>query len=123
MGQTTGFLTKSLTAATAIIRARRIVNYGAADGTGVEAVDATKFCVGISSELDTAIGERCSVHSVGNIADVLYGGNVSRGDPLTSDAQGRAIAATTAGQRCVGWAEVSGVLGDIGSATVSPFVF
>lgn len=122
MGQTTGFLTKSLTATTAIA-AYRLVNYGAADGTGVPAADATKFIVGVNSELATAVGERASVHSVGNIADVEYGGTVARGDPLTSDASGRAIKATAAGQNCVGFAEVSGVVGDIGSVTVSPFIF
>lgn len=122
MGQTTGFLTKSLTA-TAAIRARRFVKYGAADGTGVEATDATAFIAGVSSELDTAQGERASVHMNGNIVDIVYGGTVTRGDPLTADAQGRAIVANTAGQRCGGFAEVSGVVGDIGSCTVSPFVF
>ncbi len=122
MGQTTGFLTKSLTATTAIA-AYRLVNYGAADGAGVPAADATKFIVGVNSEVAAAIGERASIHSVGNIADVEYGGNVARGDPLTSDAQGRAIKATTTGQHCVGYAEVSGVSGDIGSCTVTPFTF
>lgn len=121
MGQTTGFLTKSLTATTAI-PARRFVNYGAADGTGVPAADATKFIVGVSSELATAVGERASVHMVGNIADVEYGGNVARGDALTADAQGRAITTTTIGNRIGGFAEVSGVLGDIGSCVVAPGV-
>lgn len=122
MGQTTGFLTKSLQATTAI-PARTLVNYGAADGTGVPAADATKFLVGVSSEVDTAIGQRASVHMNGNIADVIYGGTVARGDALTSDASGRAIATTTAGNRCVGFAEVSGVVGDIGSVVISPHVF
>jgi len=122
MGQTTGFLTKSLTATAAVTR-RRLVTYGAADGTGVQASGTAAAIVGVSSEIDTAIGERISVHMIGNIADVEYGGNVSRGDPLTSDANGRAIVATAAGQRCVGFAEVSGVLGDIGSVPVAPFIF
>lgn len=119
MGQTTGFLTKSLTATTAIL-ARRFVNYGAADGTGIPAVDATKFIVGVSSEIDTAVGERASVHMNGNIADIVYGGTVARGDPLTSDATGRAIKATVLGQFIGGYAEVSGVVNDIGSCVVAP---
>lgn len=122
MGQTTGLLTKSLIATTAIL-ARRFVNFGAADGTGVPAADATKFIYGVSSELDTDVGEHCSVHSVGNIADIVYGGTVTRGDPLTSDAQGRAIKATTTGQFIGGFAEVSGVAGDIGTCIVSPGIF
>lgn len=121
MGQTTGFLTKNLTATTAI-PARTLVKFGAADGTGVPAVDGAAFIFGVSHEIDTAVGERCSVHGIGNIADVLYGGTVTRGDALTADAQGRAVATTTTGARCVGFAEVSGVVGDIGSTIVTPFV-
>lgn len=122
MGQTTGLLTKSLEA-TAAVAKRRLVKFGAADGAGVPATDGTAFIVGVSSEVDTAIGERISVHSIGNIADVEYGGAVTRGDPLTADAQGRAVtAAPAAGANVyiVGYAEVSGVLGDIGSAYVQP---
>ncbi len=121
MGQTTGFLTKSLTATTAI-PARTLVKYGAADGTGVPAVDAAAFIAGVSGDIDTAVGQRASVHMNGNIADVIYGGTVARGDALTADAQGRAITTTTAGARIVGFAEVSGVVGDIGSVVVSPGV-
>jgi hypothetical protein len=122
MGQTTGLLTKSLEATTAVTK-RRLVKFGAADGAGVPAVDATAFIVGVSSDVDTAIGERISVYSTGNIADVEYGGAVARGDPLTADAQGRAVAAAPAAGAnafIVGYAEVSGVLGDIGSAYILP---
>lgn len=122
MGQTTGLLTKSLEATT-LVPARRLVTMGAADGTGIPATGSAAFIYGVSSELDTAIGERISIHSVGNIADVVYGGAVTRGDPLTADAQGRAIAATPAAGAnafIVGFAEVSGVLGDIGSVIVTP---
>jgi hypothetical protein len=119
MGQTTGFLTKSLTATTAI-PARTIVKFGPADGTGVPATDATAFTAGVSSDIDTAVGERASVFMNGNIADVVYGGTVSRGDALTADASGRAVATTTTGARIVGFAEVSGVVGDIGSVIITP---
>jgi len=122
MGHTTGFLTKSLTATGAIL-ARRLVSYGAADGTGVQANGSAEPIVGVSADIDTDVNQRASVHMVGNIAEVTYGGNVRRGRPLTADAQGRAIEATTTGQFCVGLAEVSGVLGDIGTATVAPFTF
>ena len=123
MGQTTADgLIKSLTATTAITK-RRCVKFGAADGTGVPAVDGAAFIVGVSSDIDTAVGERCSVLSIGCIADVEYGGNVTRGDPLTSDASGRAVTAAPAGGAnsfIIGYAEVSGVLGDIGSAYIIP---
>jgi hypothetical protein len=119
MGQTTGFLTKSLTATTAI-PARTLVKYGAVDGSGVPAVDSSAFIAGVSSEIDTAVGERASVFMNGNIADVLYGGTVGRGDALTADAQGRAITTTTTGAKIVGFAEVSGSINDIGSVIISP---
>lgn len=122
MGMTTGFLTKSLTA-TVRIPKLTLVTFGAADGSGVPATDATKYIRGVSSDIDTEIGQRASVFMVGNIADVTYGATIARGDPITADAQGRAIKATTAGQYCVGFAEVSGVVGDIGSIDVSPFIF
>lgn len=54
------------------------------------------------------------------IAEVEYGGNVTRGDLLTSDANGKAIATTTAGNRIIGIAMASGVSGDIGLALINP---
>jgi hypothetical protein len=118
MGQTTGFLTKALTATTAIVK-RRLVKYGAADGTGVPATDGTAFICGVSDDVGAAVNERCSVFMNGNIADVEYGGNVTRGDPLTAVTAAPAAGANT---RVVGFAEVSGVLGDIGSVAISPFI-
>lgn len=122
MGRTTTGLIKSLEA-TAAIAKRRFVIFGAADGTGVPAAGSAAYIRGVSSELDTAIGERASVLMTGNVADIEYGGNVTRGDPLTSDALGRAVlAAPAAGANAFigGYAEVSGVLGDIGSVDVLP---
>jgi hypothetical protein len=122
MGRTTTGLIKSLEATTAIPK-RRLVKFGAADGTGVPAVDGASYIRGVSSDIDTAVGERASVQMAGNIADVEYGGNVGRGDPLTADNIGRAVvAAPAAGANVyiVGYAEVAGVLGDIGSVDVLP---
>lgn len=124
MGRTTGFLQKGYTA-TADIRARRILKFGAADGTVIEAVDGASPLIGIQSELDCASGDRASAAMVGNIEDVVYGGNVTRGQPLTSDASGRAIvAAPAAGANvyCIGFAEVSGVANDIGTCIITPFI-
>lgn len=119
MGRTTNGLIKSRNAAT-VIRAMRCVVEGAADGFGAEAVGATANIIGVSSELDTAVGERASVIMAGNIAPIIYGGTVARGDALTSDAQGRAVTTTTTGARIVGTAEVSGVVNDIGSVVINP---
>jgi len=118
MGRTTNGLIKSRIA-TATVRAYRFVVEGATDGTCVEATGATTTLIGISAEVDTPVGDRVSVQQGGNVAEILYGGTIARGDYLTSDAQGRAIATTTTGNRYGGIAEVSGVVGDIGTATVA----
>jgi len=119
MGRTTSEgLIKSMEA-TVAVPARRIVAHGAADGTGVLATGPATPIRGVSSELDTAIGERISVLMVGTIAEVEAGGAVTRGDPVTADAQGRAVVAA-GGNRIVGYAEVSGVLGDIITVDVLP---
>lgn len=119
MGRTTNGLIKSRNA-TATILARRFVTEGAVDGAGAQASGSAVNIIGVSSELDTAAGERCSVIMVGNVAEIVFGGNVNRGDALTADAQGRAVATTTAGARIGGTAEVSGVAGDIGTVNVNP---
>jgi len=124
MGRTTGFLRKGYTAA-ANISARRIVKFGAADGTVTTATDGTAALIGVQSELDVDSGDRASVAMNGNIEDVVFGGNVTRGQPLTADAQGRAVAAAPAAGAnvyCIGFAEVSGVVGDIGTVIISPFI-
>lgn len=122
MGRTTTGLIKSLEATVAVPK-RRLVTFGAADGTGVLATGGAAYIRGVSGDIDTAIGERISVQMSGNVAEVEYGGTVARGDPLTSDATGRAItAAPAAGANVfiVGYAEVSGVVGTIGTVDVAP---
>lgn len=106
---------------TAIPRAR-IVKFGAADGTCRLASAATDLAFGVSSEIDVVVGEPCDVAIMG-LVPVTYGGNVTRGDLLTSDAQGRAVtAAPAAGTNAevIGRAMLSGVVGDIGTVNLSP---
>ena len=119
MGRTTNGLIKSRNCTTAT-PGMRFVTEGPVDGSGIPAVGSAVNIIGVSSELDTIVGERMSVIMVGNIAPIVYGGTVARGDALTSDAQGRAITTTTTGARIGGTAEVSGVVGDIGSVIVNP---
>lgn len=121
MGRTTNGLIKSRNATTAI-PAYRLVKEGPVDGSAVPAVDAASSILGVSSEIDTIVGERVSVQMAGNIAEVIYGGTVTRQDKLTADAQGRAVTTTTVGANYVGFAEVSGVVGDIGTVIVAPGV-
>ena len=110
--------------AAAIILPYRIVKFDAADATYAQTAAATDLSVGVCESVGPDKGETVDVIKAG-IADVEYGGTVTRGQPLTSDAQGRAVAAApTAGSnvRIIGFAEVSGVSGDIGAVLISPCV-
>lgn len=128
-------LTKSLIAEGAAAP-YRIIAHGTGDGKAKQATAATDALFGITGTLGAADGERVDVHVVGPV-EVEYGGVVTRGDPLTSDANGKAIAVTrhthtentaaaytqnaTTGAgsdvRIIGFAAVSGALGDIGSVS------
>jgi hypothetical protein len=131
-------LIKNYKAAAAVTKFR-IVKMGGNDYEVQHAAAATDTSVGITTELDAALGERVDVIRAG-LADVEYGGTITRGDQLTADANGKAVVATqhdhtenTAGayaqsattaaaaaQRIIGIAEVSGVAGDIGSVLIAP---
>lgn len=115
-------LSKSYTAE-GVIPPYRIVKFGAADGGVLVAAAATDKLIGVTGRLGfAAIGDRGDVGRLG-IYEVEYGGVVTTGDLLTSDASGRAVvAAPAAGSnvRILGTAEAAGVLGDIGSLYISP---
>lgn len=102
----------------------RIVKPGSADGLAAQAGAAADALMGVCESVGPADGERCDIRKAG-IADVEYGGNVTRGGPLTSDADGKAVAAAPAAGanvRIIGFAEVSAVAGDIGPALIAPGV-
>ncbi len=116
-------LIKSLVCGAAVA-AYRIVKHGAADDKVVQGAAATDALIGISDNLGGAVDKRVDVILEG-VAEVEYGGNVTRGEPLTSDADGKAVAAAPAqgaNNRIIGFAMVSGVLGDIGSCRIAPGV-
>lgn len=104
----------------------RIVKHGAADGGVLQSAAATDFHCGVYSEnFDVVSGERLGIVKAG-LADVEYGGVVTRGQPITSDANGKAIAAAPAAGanvRIIGFAEVSAVAGDIGAAWIEPGIY
>jgi len=102
--------------ATAAIAARTIVKHGAADGSAVAAAAATDALLGVSADIDAAGGESVDVIRSG-VTPVRYGGAVARGDALTANASGAAVKAV-AGNQVIGYAEVSGVAGDIGSLLI-----
>ena len=99
----------------------RIVKHGAADAFAIQSAAAGDASFGVSDSLGAAAANDPVDIIRGGIAEVVYGGTVTRGDPLTSDSQGRAIKAAT-GNRIVGFAEVSGVVGDRGSVFIAPGV-
>lgn len=112
-------ITKAYVAAAAI-GAFRIVKVDATDDTVAQAAAAADLSIGIVEAVAPAAGERCDVVMAG-LADVTLGGTVARGAMVTSDAQGRAVTATT-GNRAIGVARVSGVVGDVVEVLIAPGV-
>lgn len=108
----------------AAIAAYRIVMWGSSDYVVVQAAAATDLSIGVSDLGCTAAGDPLDIHRVG-IVPVEYGGNVTRGQKLTADSNGKAVAAApSAGSNAqiIGTAEISGVSGDIGLVLIAPSV-
>lgn len=106
----------------AAIAARRIVKHGGADGAVIQGAAATDALIGVCVQpAGAALNERVDVAHEG-IADVEYGGTVTRGGLLTSDATGRAVAAAPGAgvnNRIIGVAVVSGAISDIGQVLIA----
>ena len=73
-----------------------IVTHGTADYAVKAATGATVALVGTTDELGKLSNGRVDV-CTGGIPEVALGGTVAAGDPLTSDASGKAVKATAAG--------------------------
>jgi hypothetical protein len=69
----------------------------------------------------SAVGQMADVERTG-IPRVRLGGPVDAGDRLTSDANGKAVKVTAAGQRVIGTAEQPGVADDIINYFAAPSV-
>jgi hypothetical protein len=122
MGLTQGLLVKGYTAGAAI-EARKVVKFDAADSTVIESDDANDFHIGVSApDVDVAIGATVDVH-LGGIVECISGGTVTRGGSVTADSAGDVVDTTTAGDRCIGFAEVSGVDGDIVTVFLAPHIY
>lgn len=105
----------------AAIAAYRIVKFDSDDNTVIQSAAATDAVLGVATSLPAASGERVDV-ILNGIAEVEYGGNVTRGALLTADSDGKAVAAApSAGvnNRIIGIAYKSGVSGDIGSVLLT----
>lgn len=114
-------LTRNFTTGGAIA-ARRFVMFGSADHTIVQADGATALIVGASTELAAASGARCDAHLAG-IVEVEAGGSITRGVKVTSDANGKAVAAAPAAgvnNQIGGIAMVSASSGDVMTVLLSP---
>lgn len=90
----------------------------AAPGTDqtVEVADAaTGALVGVADSMGADSGGMLDVHR-GGLVGVRLGGAVNAGDPLTSDANGKAVAASATASttvRVIGYADAAGVADDI----------
>ena len=108
--------------AEAAVSAYRIVKWGSADGQVLQAAAATDKPVGVADNIGQAtVSGRVDIIRQG-IAEVQYGGTVTRGDLLVSDANGKAVVAAPAAgtnNQIIGRAEKSGVTDDIGEVMLA----
>jgi hypothetical protein len=113
---------KSVIAGAAISR-YRFLKFSASD-TVVHAAAATDAIVGVSDTAALAAGDRLDAHIGGGpLVLVEFGGAVVRGGPVTSDANGKAVAAAPAAgtnNRIGGFAMESQASGDIGYVEFYP---
>ena len=118
MGQTSG-IEKSVKCTAAVGTAFTIAKPGADDDTFSVAAAATDALIGVFQHTTSAANDEIRV-MVSGITKVVYGGTVTRGDELTADANGKAIANTDGDNSTIGIALVSGVSGDIGCMRIVP---
>jgi hypothetical protein len=114
IGQTTG-IEKSVKCTAAIAAAFTIGKFGSDDDTFSLATASTDLLVGVFQHTTANAGDQVRVMLDG-ITRIKLGGNVTRGNPITSDGSGQGVAAApSAGSnvRIIGFALASGVSGDI----------
>lgn len=110
---------RSFEAASAI-DGRLIVAASGTAGKIAEAVAGQGF--GVSERVGSEAGQMCDV-TVAGMTEVIGGGDLDFDDPVTSDANGRAVkAVAVAGQtvRIVGFIRAEGTTGDILPIHVAP---
>lgn len=109
----------------ATVEAYRIVKHGSSDGAVVHGTNGTSAAlIGVTGELGAESGERVDVVRAG-IAEVTFGGTVSRGAAVTATSTGKAVAATPGGalnNYVIGFAEVDAVDGDIAPIMLAPSI-
>ncbi len=117
--------TRAYQAAVAIAGFRIVAFADAANNATIaQASTQTGAFLGVSDRQGADAGGMADVHRDG-LGSVELGGTVAAGDPLTADADGKAIVAVAAigtTKRIVGYADEPGVSGDIIDAFISPGV-
>lgn len=96
----------------------QLVIHGTVDDEIMPAADGSKLIIGVTTIVGGAIGEATDVIRSG-LAPVKYGADITVGQPLTADAEGRAIPAA-AGNFYIGFAEYAGAEDDRGSVWIAP---
>jgi hypothetical protein len=108
------------------VPAYTFVKPGGTAGTAVQATAATDKVIGVSTDVDSVLGERMDVIHLGP-AKVIAGAAFADGDLLMSDASGRAIlAAAAAGSNvriCAQAREAATAAGDIVEVNIFPASF
>lgn len=110
--------------ASGAIASYRLVKFGAADGSVAIASAATDLLIGGNGRIAAADGDRIDVVR-DDFVEVQLGGTVMRGQKLTTDSSGRAIAsAPTTGSnvQVIGIAESSGIINDVIWLRIAPSV-
>ncbi len=102
----------------ATVLPRQLVTRGTVDDEIVPAADGSKLIIGVTTIIGSTIGEAADVIRYG-LAPVKYGADVTVDQPLTADADGRAIPAA-AGDFYIGFAEYAGAEDDLGSVWIAP---
>jgi len=114
-------LTKSFVAG-GTIGENRLVKPGGTAGQVVLATAASDKIIGVCRQPGGVVtGDRVDVDLIG-ITNVVLGGTVAAGDPITSDAAGAGVLANPAAGanvRAVGFAYEAGVSGDINRVLLS----
>jgi hypothetical protein len=108
--------------AEAAINPNRIVKFGSTDDFVVQGAAVGDALIGVIETVAPALGERCDVTTHG-IAEVKLGGAVTRGDWITSDANGQGVSAAPAAganNNVIGRALASGVNGDVVRVLIAP---
>jgi len=98
--------------APATVAGRKLVTFAAADSEVTVASAVSNPLLGVAVPTGSRDNNRVDV-IVAGIAEVKVGGNITRGDSLTADANGDVITSFAGTDRIIGLALQSGVANDV----------